>query len=602
MRLKSFSIQNFRAINGAGNQLVFDENNIIFIFGKNNIGKSSVLHAYRFFASPTQSAAITDFYGQNISNSIVIEAVYVKEESDSENFESKGLDKWVCERTGEVKFKKTWSKTGSIAEKETFDPVSGEYKSGGFGGLDQILTNAIPNIIYLEAMPSAKLLTDWLEKEIKSKLLKKIKDSHADEYSRALTAIKSLQNKVESDGYLGEIKAGANKYFSKTFPGLELNICSTPYKEADLVKAFEKDFSVTISNKSEPAITTEMGALAEAVEAIEALADDQLIEADGQVDEAPVGDGEPLARTFDLHGHGLIRQAIINILGIFKDSSDDQKHIILFEEPELYLHPSNKRKFRDTLYEIAEQENYQMICVSHDPQLIDLSRPHTSLARFVLLENGETAIYQAGDNIFSQDEDTKNRIQMLNRFNPHVCETFFSDEVVLVEGDTEAIVVRELIHKCSPGREVFVLNTGSKNNIPFFIRVLRHFNIKLHVIHDSDERYLYKEGERLVKSDSTPRLNSAWALNGSIWDELVQCNDLGVPAYRYVSVRNFEHAHGYRHDSSKGKPLSAHEFAKEINMDDESKCIVRFVKQILGLLEREGFPPEMLDAIVEEPY
>lgn len=110
---------------------------------------------------------------------------------------------------------------------------------------------------------------------------------------------------------------------------------------------------------------------------------------------------------------------------MFKDTKDGEKHIILFEEPELYLHPSNKRKFRNTLYQIAEQDDYQIICVSHDPQLIDMGREHTSLARFVNKKNGETIIYQAGDNVFSKDEETKDRVPMLNRFNPHICETFF---------------------------------------------------------------------------------------------------------------------------------------------------------------------------------
>ena len=247
-----------------------------------------------------------------------------------------------------------------------------------------------------------------LEKEIKSKLLKKLKDNHAKEYGSALTAIKLLQDKVENEGYLGEISQKANRYFTETFPGLQLNIKATPYKEADISKSFEKDFSVTIGEKKD-----EEDRLAEAIELAEELAD--------------VDDDLSNDRKFDLHGHGLIRQAIINILSLFKDSKDGERHIILFEEPELYLHPSNKRKFRDTLYQIAEQEDYQIICVSHDPQLIDLSRVHTSLARFVKKDNGETAIYQAGDNIFAKDEDTKDRVLMLNRFNPHVCETFFAE-------------------------------------------------------------------------------------------------------------------------------------------------------------------------------
>ena len=580
MKLTSLTINNFRAINGDNNIVEFKDNNIVFLFGKNNIGKSSILHAYKYFASPNQKASITDFYNQTEENEIVIEATYLKEEIDNQNFEDKGLNKWVDDN-GYVKFKKIWKDADKPAKKQTFSIEENDFVDGGFGGLEPILTNATPNIIYIEAMPNIKSLTDWLEKEIKNKLLKKLKDNHESEYNSALSAIKNLQEKVEGEGYLSEISQRANKYFGQTFPDLQLNIQSTPHKEADLSKSFEKDFSVTIGDKQD-----EEERLANAVEAAEQLVDEKNPD-----------------REFALHGHGLIRQAIINILALFKDSKDGEKHIILFEEPELYLHPSNKRKFRDTLYKIAEQDDYQIICVSHDPQLIDMSKEHTSLARFVRLENGETAIYQAGDNIFSRDEETKDRILMLNRFNPHICETFFSDEVILVEGDTEAIVLRGLINDHFPENDAFVLNTGTKNNIPFFIEVLSHFRIKQHIIHDSDERHLYKNGEIQTKKDGSPKSNSAWTLNQNIWDELVKARESGVPIKRYVSIRNFEHSHDYEHDKQKGKPLSAYEYAKTLDINDDTKSIVNFLKQIVGKKEYNiNYTQEYLEEAVVEPH
>lgn len=57
---------------------------------------------------------------------------------------------------------------------------------------------------------------------------------------------------------------------------------------------------------------------------------------------------------------------------------------------------------------------------------------------------------------------------MINRFNPHICECFFADEVILVEGDTEAIVYRDLISRFYKSKDVFVLNTGSKANMVFY--------------------------------------------------------------------------------------------------------------------------------------
>ncbi|MFV3403653.1 ATP-dependent nuclease [Pseudomonas sp. NY15463] len=600
MKLKSLRIENFRAIRGDSNVLRFEDNNIVFIFGKNNIGKSSILRAYEYFASPNKAAAITDFYEQDPKNKITIEAAFIKEDLDEENFDQKGLNKWVCKKTGEIHFRKTWSAVDAAATKQTLDPEKGEYVSGGFGGLEPILTNATPAIIFIEAMPSIKSLTEWLEKEIKSKLLKKLKDNHAAEYGSALEAIKKLQEKVEGADYLGEISTGANKYFAKTFPELELRITTNPYRDSDITKAIEKDFNITIGNKSAPIDEEKVEEnLAAAVLALE----DLTAEADG-AEGADKRVGTVTGRQFDLHGHGLIRQAIINILGIFKESQADKKHIILFEEPELYLHPSNKRRFRDTLYDLASQDAYQIICVSHDPQLIDLNKPHISLARFVKSSDGETKIHQAGHDLFCEDDDAKDRLQMLNRFNPHICESFFADEVVLVEGDTEAIIMRELLETYHKNGEVFVLNTGSKTNMPFFIKILRHFSIKQHVIHDADERFIYDKGKIVLKEDQTPKKNGAWTLNQTIWDELLICNEVESFAKRYVSIRNFEHAHGYVHDKQLGKPLSAHQYAKKLDFKDKTVPIVKFARLIIGCDNDAvtDYSPEYLEATVVEPH
>lgn len=577
MRLKTINIINFRAINGDNNQIEFGNNNIIFIFGKNNIGKSSILYAYKYFTSPNQKALVTDFFESN-NNPITIEATYIKEISDETNFSDKGLNKWVS-INNEVKFKKTWFRPEEIAKKQTFDPSTNNYVDNGFGGLEPILTSAIPNIIHIEAILSIDALSKWIDEEIKKKLINKVKENHKDEYEEALKSVKILQEKIEGEEYLTKIKQGANKYFSKTFPELELNISANPYKEADLAKSFEKDFNVTIGiKKNENEDTFE------------------------NIKNYPY-ESQQIDRPFNLHGHGLIRQAIINILGIFKDSKDQQKHIILFEEPELYLHPSNIRKFRDTLYDIAEQENYQIICVLHNPQLIDLSRPHTSLARFVKFDDKKTAIYQAGDDIFSKNEETKNRIQMLNRFNPHICETFFSDEIILVEGDTEAIVLRFLLDKYYSNKEIFVLNAGSKNNIPFFIQVLSHFKIKQHIIHDSDERYLYKDGTIKKNKNGENTKNSAWVLNQTIWDSILEANENGVLVKRYVSIRNFENSHNYIYDQEKGKPYSAFEFAKSIDFENSNYSIVNFLKIITGeSIDIINYSQEYLEKNVPEPY
>ena len=115
-----------------------------------------------------------------------------------------------------------------------------------------------------------------------------------------------------------------------------------------------------------------------------------------------------------------------------------------------------------------------------------------------------------------------------------------------------------------------MLNTGSKNNIPFFQNILTHFKIEHYIIHDSDEEKT-KTGNR----------NSAWTLNQKIWEKVEEANETsGGLARRYLHIKDFELANNYTVDLNKGKPLSAYGFAKTIEKDQDIACL-NWLKDII---------------------
>ena len=69
MKLVEIRIKNFRAIGSGtdeqGLHLQIDKNNIIFLIGKNNAGKSSLLNAYDYFFNDKPAKA-DDFHGVKI--------------------------------------------------------------------------------------------------------------------------------------------------------------------------------------------------------------------------------------------------------------------------------------------------------------------------------------------------------------------------------------------------------------------------------------------------------------------------------------------------------------------------------------------------------
>ncbi len=535
MKLYKLIIKNFRGLKGEENVIEFDNSNIIFLIGQNNVGKSSFLKAYEFFVNPSKKATREDFYNYDSENyPISMTGIFLKEandESDTDlNKEPDWINKWVDDRSL-VHVRKTWNVENAKFDKETFNPETKQWEENGFGGLHSKLTKYTPEAIVISAMESESSLEDKVNKLIQDDFIKKVKDDYPDEFQDIIAKISNLQQLITGNKTVEGFNESLNINFKKVFSDLTLKI--EPKEESNLKveDAFKKNHSISVQRER-----------------------------------------NDRKETFIQNGHGVVRQALFNFLAFLKKNSNSNKkeYIILFEEPELYLHPKVAFNLRKTLYELAEDSPYQILCATHSPLMIDISKPHASLVRITKNFEEDTHTYQVGHDIFQTDEEKKQRVQMINRFNPHICEAFYADKVLLVEGDTETIVYRHLLSKFFPDEEIFVLNTGSKNNIPFFQEILTNFRIEHYVIHDTDERF-NKKGKK----------NSAWTLNQKISDGIDEANRLQESlARRYVHHKNFEDDHEYDF-SGKDKPIKAFNYIENLSKDSEAKCL-KWLKDIVG--------------------
>lgn len=386
---------------------------------------------------------------------------------------------------------------------------------------------------------------DSLEKKvnklIQDEFLKKINENEEfeNEYNEAIEKVKSLQERIVGTNLIAEYNGQINEAFSRIFTDLVLKIELKGDDKIKLEDAIKNSHSIIVQKN-----------------------------------------GLDREDEISSYGHGVIRQALFNFLTFLKRNNNGtrKEYLILFEEPELFLHPKIAYKLRESLYELAENSPYQILCATHSPLMIDISKDHSSLVR-VCKENNVVKTYQADSTLFNgNDNERRDRVIMINRFNPHICESFYADKVILVEGDTETIVYRDLLKRFYPNEEIFVVNTGSKNNIPFFQDILTHFRVEHYVIHDVDARTSLRNGNPIV--------NSAWTLNERIWEKIENANNIrnGL-ARRYVHQQNFEDAH-VRLDptldfSGKDKPFKAFEFAQTIDENSEADCI-KWLKDIVG--------------------
>lgn len=523
MRLYQLTIKNFRGLKGERNTIKFEKSDIIFLIGQNNVGKSTYLRGYEFFVNSKQVAKRSDFYDYNPSIPIEMEGWFIHEAEDveDESFAGKGKSKdpqWVskwADADGIIKVRKTWSVENGLFKKQTFSPQKDQWIDNGFGGFDSLFTKAAPIPIAINAMEDEESLNEKVNKLMQDRYLKKIRESQSDLYEEALGKIQKLEEAITNSEEIGKLNVDLNSHFKKVFSELSLKIQAQNVEDIKLEDLFKKNHTISVER-----------------------------------------DNITRPETFLQNGHGVIRQALFNFITFLRDISEQDKkeYLILYEEPELFLHPRVTFKLRNSLYDLAKDSPYQILCATHSPLMIDVSRPHASLVRAIKVAGEETETFQVGEDVFNKDEERKQYVQMINRFNPHVCEAFYADKVILVEGDTEAIVYRALLKKYYPEEEVFVLNTGSKNNIPFFQEILTAFHIEHYAIHDIDTEY-----------NSNEKRNSAWILNQKIWDLVEEANrEQPGLARRYVHNANFENAHKYKLLNGANKPLQASKFVDKV--------------------------------------
>jgi predicted ATP-dependent endonuclease of OLD family len=322
VKLAKLKIQNYRGLKGDNNEIDFSNSSIIFLIGQNNVEKSTYLRAYEFFTNAKQTASKEDFYNYNPENSpIIIEGWFTKEDADENDAELKGkskdpkwLSKWVS--NGFIKIKKEW-KSADIFEKYTFSPAEKSWIVNGFGGMDTLFTKYAPTPVAINAMEDQTSLEKKVNDLLEKKFIKKAKDTYPKEYGDLISGVKKIQSLITGSKPVEELNTKLNEYFQKVFPDLTIKIQASKDENIKIEDAFKKNHSVIVERKE-----------------------------------------NPRKETFLQNGHGVIRQALFNFLAFLGKDNDSERYLILFEEPEVFLHPKAAFKLRKSLYELAENNQY----------------------------------------------------------------------------------------------------------------------------------------------------------------------------------------------------------------------------------------------------
>ncbi|UUV17086.1 AAA family ATPase [Fusobacteria bacterium ZRK30] len=168
--------------------------------------------------------------------------------------------------------------------------------------------------------------------------------------------------------------------------------------------------------------------------------------------------------------------------------------IIMYEEPELYLHPQAERELHSVMTNIARYGG-QIYVTTHSSSFIELNN-YKSICLVRKNDDGTHVMQHKGD-LFRGDE-IKN-FNMNYWMNPDRGELFFAKKVILVEGQTDKIIIPFLAKKLGVYKyEYSIVECGSKSSIPQFIRLLNQYKIPYVAVYDKDEHLWRDEETRLV--------------------------------------------------------------------------------------------------------
>lgn len=149
--------------------------------------------------------------------------------------------------------------------------------------------------------------------------------------------------------------------------------------------------------------------------------------------------------------------------------------LVLIDEPEIHLHPAMVRKL---LWAIENIQVGQIFFTTHSPLFIT---PIT-LPQVIRVTKDEVST-----RIFTLSRSQYDYQRLIQELNADNLEMFFSDQVILVEGVSDRLLIRSLIDKFYTGdKDIKVIQTHGKGNMKVYLYLLQVFNIPYLIVLDRD--------------------------------------------------------------------------------------------------------------------
>lgn len=212
--------------------------------------------------------------------------------------------------------------------------------------------------------------------------------------------------------------------------------------------------------------------------------------------------------------------------------------LVLFEEPELYLHPQAQNIMFEALTFLSKRN--QTIVTTHSPLFLSADSTKT----FIKMDRVKCEKpYGDTHTIDLSDIGVKDRFQIISFESAN--QAFFSDKIVLVEGDTELILFPHLAGLINPDWDfkrssISLIKTSGKDNFRRYKDFFDKFDVEVFMVCDLD---IIINGFNKIDPENKHKLARDHLIQ--LIDRYIEKNDLNLKMKNKDYERHINH--GSRH-------------------------------------------------------